>query len=646
MLVKGVRRSAADDQFAMGPIDPNDERTRIGGANAGHALPIGFALQEFVIEGLLGEGGFGIVYLARDTRLQRQVALKEYMPSTLAVRAADLSVCPRSQWQREMFATGLRSFVNEAQLLASFDHPSLVKVYRFWEENGTAYMVMPMYRGPTLKQWLRDSGTRPGQQWLLSLLLPLTDALEQLHNADPCCLHRDVAPDNVLLLDGSDSAAAPTPARPLLLDFGAARRVIGDMTKTLTVFLKPGYAPVEQYGDVLLAKQGPWTDVYALSAVMYACVTGRAPVASVDRILADDMVPAARAGAGRYSPRFLAAIDAGLMVRPEDRPQSMREFRQLFAGSPHARLLADPLGDTTSAWPALDPAQPQTNGRSGPPPAPAAIPGKARGNGLGWPGAVFIADGKPTRAAWAAVASTVVAASLGLWWALKADTSPAAPTRASGLASSKGRVEADNARAPVAPAATAASAPWVAPAGPAPFSVLAVLQDIVERSDPQIRVTATVDKTSLVIGKDALRFRVKSNEAGYVYVFFGGTDKSHFHLLFPNRLDRLNRIEPGAEMVLPRKGWEITAEGPVGTNHLVVLVSPQERDLANVGLRQTEAPIPEFELVQAERLWRQRPQGLNPFVGEPVCTTPGCSGAFGATMLTVNEVAAAGRSRN
>ena len=99
-------------------------------------------------------------------------------------------------------------------------------------------------------------------------------------------------------------------------------------------------------------------------------------------------------------------------------------------------------------------------------------------------------------------------------------------------------------------------------------------------------------------------------------------------------------------MVLPRKGWEITAEGPVGTNHLVVLVSRHERDLANVGLRQTEAPIPEFELVQAERLWRQRPQGLNPFVGEPVCTTPGCSGAFGATMLTVNEVAAAGRSRN
>ena len=175
-----------------------------------------------------------------------------------------------------------------------------------------------------------------------ALLYPLTDALEQLHRAEPCCLHRDVAPDNILLLGSSsrtDTGVWPTAVRPLLLDFGAARLVIGDMTQSLTVFLKHGYAPVEQYGETMSMKQGPWTDVYALSAVLYTCVTGRAPVASVDRILADDMVPATLVGAGRYSARFLAAIDAGLQVRPEQRPQSMRELRALFVDSQDAKAV-------------------------------------------------------------------------------------------------------------------------------------------------------------------------------------------------------------------------------------------------------------------------------------------------------------------
>jgi hypothetical protein len=183
----------------------------------------------------------------------------------------------------------------------------------------------------------------------------------------------------------------------------------------------------------------------------------------------------------------------------------------------------------------------------------------------------------------------------------------------------------------------------VAPSAP-PFGVLAALQDIVERADASIRVGASVDKLTLVIGKDSMRFRVKSSEPGYVYVLSGGTDKRHFNLLFPNRLDKAHRIQANTELALPRPSWEIVAGGPPGTNHLVVLVSRHERNLSQAGLRQTDEPIPEFDLVQAERLWRAKADGSNPFVGEPVCApTVACSAAYGATMLVVDETAAPAR---
>ncbi|WP_290874146.1 serine/threonine-protein kinase, partial [Aquabacterium sp.] len=290
-------------------------------SGSGNALPVGHRLHEFEIEGLIGEGGFGIVYLARDTTLQRTVAIKEYMPAALASRGPDLAVSVRSERQRETFALGLRSFVNEARLLASFDHAALVKVYRFWEDHGTAYMVMPFYEGPTLKNWLRERGHAPDEAWLKALLAPLLDALATLH-AD-AVYHRDIAPDNILLL-GAD--------KPLLLDFGAARRVIGDATQALTVFLKPGYAPVEQYAEVPSMKQGPWTDVYALCAVLYAVIMGKAPPPSVGRMMKDDMVPLAEAAAGRYTAPFLAAIDAGLVVDPTQRIPDIPTLRdRLYA---------------------------------------------------------------------------------------------------------------------------------------------------------------------------------------------------------------------------------------------------------------------------------------------------------------------------
>ena len=287
-------------------------------------LPVGFYLGEFEIVKVLGEGGFGIVYLADDHSLGRRVALKEYMPSSLAQRVGGTQVSVKSERHRETFEAGLKSFVNEARLLAQFDHPSLVKVYRFWEANGTAYMVMPFYEGITLKDELKAMGAPPDEEWLRELLEPLSEALAVIHAEQ--CFHRDIAPDNVILLKGSQ--------RPLLLDFGAARRVIGDMTQALTVILKPGYAPVEQYAEVPGMKQGPWTDVYALAAVVYFAITGKTPPTSVGRLMNDNYVPMTQVGAGRYSPDFLAAIDRALAVKPEERTQSIDDLRRDLGMAP------------------------------------------------------------------------------------------------------------------------------------------------------------------------------------------------------------------------------------------------------------------------------------------------------------------------
>jgi serine/threonine protein kinase len=324
------------------------ERGRASGAaQPGHTLPLGTRLRDYEITGLIGEGGFGIVYLAWDHSLQRKVAIKEYMPSSMAARVAGSSaIIVKSERHLDTFKAGLKSFVNEARLLARFDHPSLVKVYRFWEENGTAYMVMPYYEGPTLKAALADLGHVPSEAEIRAWLKPILNALTVMHAAQ--CYHRDIAPDNILL----------TPRGPLLLDFGAARRVIGDMTHAITVVLKPGYAPIEQYGDVASMTQGAWTDLYALACVVYFAITGKTPTSSVERLMDDRLEPLAVTLAGRYSPAFLRAIDAALAVRPGDRPQDDRQFRALLDAdlpAPFAATSASMALDDAPAsrWPEL-----------------------------------------------------------------------------------------------------------------------------------------------------------------------------------------------------------------------------------------------------------------------------------------------------
>jgi serine/threonine protein kinase len=321
--VEGDKMSAPDeDDEKRTVIRPRSPRS--AAAPLGHTLPTGTYLRDYEITGLIGEGGFGIVYLAWDHSLQRKVAIKEYMPASMASRVAGSSaIVVKSERHLDTFKAGLKSFVNEARLLARFDHASLVKVYRFWEENGTAYMAMPFYEGPTLKTALAELGHAPSEAELRAWLNPLLDALTVMHAAQ--CFHRDIAPDNILL----------TSAGPLLLDFGAARRVIGDMTHALTVVLKPGYAPIEQYGDVASMSQGAWTDIYALACVVYYAITGKTPMSSVERLMDDRLEPLAVTAAGRYGDGFLRAIDAALAVKPQDRPQTEARFRALLdAGLP------------------------------------------------------------------------------------------------------------------------------------------------------------------------------------------------------------------------------------------------------------------------------------------------------------------------
>ncbi|MFJ2987356.1 protein kinase [Collimonas sp. NPDC087041] len=282
-------------------------------------MPKGTRLADFEIIGVIGEGGFGIVYFAFDRSLRRMVAIKEYMPGAFAGRGPDKKVVVRSQRHRETFTIGLKSFIKEARLLAQFDHPALIKVYRFWEQNNTAYMAMRYYEGRTLKSVVQNSPAQITEAWLKSMLKPMLEALAAMYRVQ--ILHRDISPDNIMIQKSGEA---------VLLDFGAARQIIGDMTHSLTVILKPGYAPIEQYADDAMMKQGPWTDIYSLSAVIYFAIVKSAPPTSVARMIKDPIELLQNGDYPGFSKEFLAAIDKGLAVRPEERPQSIEEFRQLL----------------------------------------------------------------------------------------------------------------------------------------------------------------------------------------------------------------------------------------------------------------------------------------------------------------------------
>ena len=282
------------------------------------ALPSGYALQEYRVERLLGAGGFGLTYLAIDTNLNLRVAVKEYLPSDIAVRNPDHSVTPNSSQSAEDFMWGKRRFLDESRTLASFRHPNIVRVMRFFEAKGSAYMVMEYVEGDALPDWIKPRRPLPEAQ-VMAIAGPLLDGLQVVHTAG--YLHRDIKPGNIYIrYDGS----------PVLLDFGSARQKSDG--EDLTAIVTPGYAPFEQYHSN--GQQGPWSDVYAFAGVLYWVVTAQRPLEAAARVREDTMQPALKAGdRNRYRPEFLAAIDWGLAPHEDDRPKSVHELRAALAGT-------------------------------------------------------------------------------------------------------------------------------------------------------------------------------------------------------------------------------------------------------------------------------------------------------------------------
>ena len=278
-------------------------------------------IQEYCLEKVVGHGSFGIVYVAKNTYLPETVAIKEFLPAELADRAEGTLVVPRSDDMKEVYEEVLNKFLMEArtlyELAQPLPHKNIVRVMRYIEANGTAYMVMDYEKGDSLTEKLKEPHLTMPEKELSAILFPLLDGLEKVHNAN--IIHRDIKPDNILIRpDGS----------PVFIDFGAARRRRPDGQKTQFPMFTPNYAAPEQYYD--LGEQGKWTDIYELGATLYRAVTGKVPTNAAERLRGKDYQPAVDAAADGYTPAFLAAIDSALALQPQDRPQNIAEWRAMF----------------------------------------------------------------------------------------------------------------------------------------------------------------------------------------------------------------------------------------------------------------------------------------------------------------------------
>jgi serine/threonine protein kinase len=366
-----------------------------------NALPLKTMLLEYRLESVLGMGGFGITYLGWDTNLEKHVAIKEYLPGQLAMRALDGSVVPVNTDHKYNFKWGLERFIQEARTLARFSHPNIVRVNRFFEANGTSYMVMDYEAGQSLSQRLRRAPISD-ELTLKNILLPILDGLQAVHEAG--FLHRDIKPSNVFVRENGT---------PLLLDFGAARMAADGDSKSLTAIVSAGYAPLEQYSSG--GNQGPWSDIYALAGVMYRAVTNEIPPDAVKRMKVDNTLQALAAARTRFSERFLKAIEYGMLPDEKLRPQSIAEWREMFLGN--APLAAPSRGPSAATpggaptAPALEPAvrTPRPNAPRRPAPAPRQGSGGA---------------GK-----WLLAAVVLIVLALGIAWTKRQQPQPPAPPK-------------------------------------------------------------------------------------------------------------------------------------------------------------------------------------------------------------------------
>ena len=289
-------------------------------AYSNKALPSGTVLREWRLEEVLGVGGFGIVYKARGIYFDELVAIKEYFPSSISERDSEDTVVPIDSDAEEVHALGLKKFVEEAKLLWNLStptrHPNIVSVRSLFEIHGTAYIVMDFEDGISLSKMLKQ-GRRFNERSLWNILRPIAEGLDRAHRVG--VLHRDIKPPNILINEDN---------LPVLIDFGSARFEAAEATSTKVTFHTPPYAAIEQY--VKTYPQGPWTDIYALGVVMYECVTGEKPPEVLERLHAGLGKPLAGGKWPGYSKRFLASVDAAMVVKPDERPQSISDWLPMF----------------------------------------------------------------------------------------------------------------------------------------------------------------------------------------------------------------------------------------------------------------------------------------------------------------------------
>ncbi len=290
-----------------------------------YSLPTGTQIAEFRIIDVLGVGGFGITYKAEDTRLGRLVAIKEFLPVELAARGTDSkTVMARTNVSND-YQYGLTKFLDEAKTLAKFNHPNIVRVHTFLETNGTAYLVMEYVEGQALDEHLKQihfTGNM-AESRIRDIIEPLLKGLIEVHKAG--LLHRDIKPGNIYLKNNGE---------PMLIDFGAARQSVGEKSKSISAIISQGYAPPEQY--TTRGKQGAYTDIYAIGAVMYYLVSGTKPVESTDRqhdILGDEPDPLPVITSNNYSDAFKQAIHQAMILVAKKRCQNIVVLQQLLSGN-------------------------------------------------------------------------------------------------------------------------------------------------------------------------------------------------------------------------------------------------------------------------------------------------------------------------
>lgn len=581
------------------------------------ALPVGAEVGGLMIRRVLGKGGFGIVYEALDPDLDRAVALKEFFLSNYA-RREGTTVVPVDPTVTGLLEQGKARFLREARLLAMLHERaqvhtgSLVIVHRVLQANQTAYMVMKMYEGPTLRAHVQQWPDSVTQAWLLHVMSSVLDALDALHSLPgENLVHRDVSPDNIIVQPNGT---------PVLLDFGATRSTSSELT---AMIFKPGFSPIEQYTEAY--PQGPWTDLYALCGTAYYALSGKSPGDAVDRLAGRSSISAAQQGAGRFGRAFLEVLDRGLAVLPQDRFQNVAEMRQALqraaagpidrgwapqqymqsaptlgavvvddnatvirpppvAPAPINRRAEDP--DATRAQPvkrrlgavAVPQARPEPQLSAAPDPLIPAVPQAPASPGPVATAAPVMArsDHRPAQPAAGANGAGTARTRPLLWVAAGALVAVA-----TGLAAYVGWPTHEPSRpqdhTPPAPAE---------PTRPKPVAGLDCTRDrpswdcivagLARLAPPSQGQTFSVSPRSVAVG-ERLDLRFSSPRDGFLYVF--SVDEpatSTVTLLFPRVDDGDNRVRANVPVKLPRRpAWDIVVNPPLGRSWLVSVLTAQ-----------------------------------------------------------------------